>query len=168
MVRNWLISSHFILSLFGLDAKETKVIVQQIANDLSSRDCPYCHDSITTTRRSSQIIVGERILHDLQGWLTPPDPSTNYNIACSAQHERTSVWVFNEAIYKEWESTGSLFWIHGKGLSSFRRVYMSSESSFRSWLRKEHPLVCHAILSGYAKVYVLAQLRYHPACHRSA
>ncbi|KAN0141646.1 hypothetical protein V8E53_000108 [Lactarius tabidus] len=77
------------------DAKETKVIVQQIASDMSSRDW-------------------ERLLQDLQGWLTPPDPSTNHNIACSAQHERTAGWVFIEDLYKEWESSGSLLWIHGK------------------------------------------------------
>ncbi|KAN0127791.1 hypothetical protein V8E53_014404, partial [Lactarius tabidus] len=77
------------------DAKETKVIVQQIASEINSRDW-------------------ERILHDLQGWLTPPDPSTNHNIACSSQHERTTVWVFTEDIYKKWESSGTLFWIHGK------------------------------------------------------
>ncbi|KAN0127782.1 hypothetical protein V8E53_014395, partial [Lactarius tabidus] len=77
------------------DAKETKVIVQQIAIEMNSRDW-------------------ERILNDLQGWLTPPDPSTNHNIACSSQHERTAVWVFSDNIYNEWESSGSLLWIHGK------------------------------------------------------
>ena len=61
--------------------------------------------------------AGERILQDLQRWLTPPDPSTNHNTACDAQHERTAVWVFSEDIYQEWESSGALLWVHGKGLS---------------------------------------------------
>ncbi|KAH8999679.1 hypothetical protein EDB86DRAFT_3042611, partial [Lactarius hatsudake] len=75
------------------DTKETKVMVQQIVGDVTSREW-------------------ER----LQGWLTPPDPSTNHTNACSAQHERTAAWVFNEHIFKEWESSesGSLLWIHGK------------------------------------------------------
>ncbi|KAN0141638.1 hypothetical protein V8E53_000100, partial [Lactarius tabidus] len=77
------------------DAKETKVIVQQIASEINSRNW-------------------ERILDDLQGWLTPPDPSTNHNIACNSQHERTASWVFSEIVYREWELSGSLFWIHGK------------------------------------------------------
>ncbi|KAH9169145.1 ankyrin repeat-containing domain protein [Lactarius sanguifluus] len=57
-------------------------------------------------------VVGERF----RGWLTPPDPSTNHTNACGAQHERTAAWVFNEDIFKEWESSesGSLLWIHGK------------------------------------------------------
>ncbi|KAF8259277.1 hypothetical protein EI94DRAFT_1430440, partial [Lactarius quietus] len=54
--------------------------------------------------------VGE----ELHSWLTPPDASTNHNIACSSQHEKTADWVFSEEIYKEWELSGSLLWIHGK------------------------------------------------------
>ncbi|KAN0141605.1 Ankyrin repeat-containing domain protein [Lactarius tabidus] len=80
------------------DAKETKTMVQQIVRDMSAM--------------SSQ--SWELLLQDLRGWLSPPDPSTNHNIACDTQHERTATWVFNEDIFKEWESSGSLLWIHGK------------------------------------------------------
>ncbi|KAH9012612.1 hypothetical protein EDB83DRAFT_329050 [Lactarius deliciosus] len=74
------------------DTRETKVMVQQIVDNV--------------TREWEQ----------LQGWLTPPDPSTNHSNACSAQHKRTAAWVFNEDIFKEWESSesASLLWIHGK------------------------------------------------------
>ncbi|KAF8261185.1 hypothetical protein EI94DRAFT_1810667 [Lactarius quietus] len=41
----------------------------------------------------------ERLLEELQG---------------CAQHERTATWIFNEDTYIEWESSGSLLWIHGK------------------------------------------------------
>ncbi|KAF8496468.1 hypothetical protein F5888DRAFT_1804158 [Russula emetica] len=47
-------------------------------------------------------------------WLCPPDPSTNYNIAYSAHHEGTATWFFQGNIFKEWKSSGSLLWIHGK------------------------------------------------------
>ena len=60
------------------------------------------------------MIVGKELLQDLRGWLSPPDASTNHNIACDAQHERTSGWLFKEIIFEEWESKGSLLWIHGK------------------------------------------------------
>ncbi|KAH9017152.1 hypothetical protein EDB84DRAFT_1566957 [Lactarius hengduanensis] len=69
------------------DAKEIKVTVQKIGSGFS---------------------------RDLRGWLTPPDPSTNHNIACGAQHKRTTAWIFNQGIFKEWESSSSLLWIHGK------------------------------------------------------
>ncbi|KAH9008479.1 hypothetical protein EDB84DRAFT_92310 [Lactarius hengduanensis] len=75
------------------DAKEAKVMLKQIISDVSSHEW-------------------ERF----RGWLTPPDPSTNHTNACGAQHERTATWVFNDDIFKEWESprSGSLLWIHGK------------------------------------------------------
>ncbi len=79
--------------------------------------------------QSSHMIVGEQLLQDLRRWLTPPDPSTNHNIACDAQHERTAAWVFNEDIFKEWESSGSLLWIHGKRMFSHSEVYMSLTAS---------------------------------------
>ncbi|KAH9055788.1 ankyrin repeat-containing domain protein [Lactarius deliciosus] len=75
------------------DTKETKLMVQQIVSDVSSREW-------------------ERF----RGWLTPPDPSTNHINACSTQHDCTAAWVFDDDIFKEWESSqsGSLLWIHGK------------------------------------------------------
>ncbi|KAH9009371.1 hypothetical protein EDB83DRAFT_463377 [Lactarius deliciosus] len=55
-----------------------------------------------------------RIKRFLRTWLSPADPSTNHNIARSAQHEGTAVWFFQGRIFIEWKSTGSLLWIHGK------------------------------------------------------
>jgi hypothetical protein len=109
---------------FGIDAQEIKLVVQQIVSDMGSHECSYFHDFITNTISSSHIIVGQKLIKDLQGWLTPPDPSTNYNTACGSQHEGTSVWVFREEIYKKWEASGSLLWIHGKGLFSYSGFHM--------------------------------------------
>ncbi|KAH9055793.1 ankyrin repeat-containing domain protein [Lactarius deliciosus] len=87
-------------------------MVQQIVTDVSSRECSYCHFLTTNTCRSSPTIVGERF----RGWLIPPDPSTNHTNACSTQHDCTAAWVFDDDIFKDWESSqsGSLLWIHGK------------------------------------------------------
>ena len=52
-------------------------------------------------------------------WLSPPDPSTNHNIACGTHHKKTATWFFQGNIFREWKSTGSLLWIHGKRLLSF-------------------------------------------------
>jgi hypothetical protein len=51
---------------------------------------------------------------NLRGWLSPPDPSTNHNIACRAHHKRFATWFFQGNIYNEWKSTPSLLWVHGK------------------------------------------------------
>ncbi|KAF8257304.1 hypothetical protein EI94DRAFT_1818349 [Lactarius quietus] len=50
----------------------------------------------------------------LRTWLSPADPSTNHNIARTAQHEGTEVWFFQGSIFTQWKSNGSLLWIHGK------------------------------------------------------
>ncbi|KAF8497781.1 hypothetical protein F5888DRAFT_1803244 [Russula emetica] len=57
-----------------------------------------------------------QLRQDLRRWLSPPDPSTNHNIACNAHHKGTATWFFEGRTYNEWKSTGpeSLLWIHGK------------------------------------------------------
>ncbi|KAH9017153.1 hypothetical protein EDB84DRAFT_1508365 [Lactarius hengduanensis] len=76
--------------------KRIEVIAQQIGTDIGVRDS------------------GEQLLRDLRRWLSPPDPSTNHDIMCNAQHESTAAWVFNEDVFKKWESSGSLLCVHGK------------------------------------------------------
>ncbi|KAH9040810.1 hypothetical protein EDB84DRAFT_1576915, partial [Lactarius hengduanensis] len=89
----FLLAAQFILNLFGLDTKETKLMVQEIVSDVGSREWKR-----------------------FRGWLTPPDPSINHTNACGTQHDCTAAWVFDDDIFKVWESSqsGSLLWIHGK------------------------------------------------------
>jgi hypothetical protein len=54
---------------------------------------------------------------DLRKWLSPPDPSTNHNIARKVHHEGTAIWFFDGGIFQEWKSSPSLLWIHGKRTS---------------------------------------------------
>ncbi|KAN0141731.1 hypothetical protein V8E53_000193 [Lactarius tabidus] len=50
---------------------------------------------------------------DLRKWISPPDPSVNYNAATSAHHQGTATWCTRgDAL--EWKKSGSLLWIHGK------------------------------------------------------
>jgi hypothetical protein len=51
---------------------------------------------------------------DIHNCLSPPDPFTNYNIACEAHDEGTAEWFFQGKKFKGWMSIGSLLWIHGK------------------------------------------------------
>jgi len=50
----------------------------------------------------------------LRRWLSPPDPSTNHNIARKVHHEGTSTWFFQGGMFQDWKSSPSLLWIHGK------------------------------------------------------
>ncbi|KAH9990149.1 hypothetical protein BJV77DRAFT_629677 [Russula vinacea] len=47
-------------------------------------------------------------------WLSPPDPSTNHNIACKAHHNGTAQWFSQGSIFNRWKSTDPFLWIHGK------------------------------------------------------
>ena len=88
--------------------------MKQAANDvdqikrLSTRSCA------DTRFASSTILTGNQLRQDLRRWLSPPDPSTNHIIACSAHHEGTAAWFFQGSIFREWKTTDSLLWIHGK------------------------------------------------------
>ncbi|KAH9044037.1 hypothetical protein EDB83DRAFT_2227789, partial [Lactarius deliciosus] len=59
-------------------------------------------------------LPGTQMRQELRKWVSPPDPSTNHNIACDASHRQTAGWFFEGSKIKEWKSTGSLLWIHGK------------------------------------------------------
>ncbi|KAH9166823.1 hypothetical protein EDB89DRAFT_185083 [Lactarius sanguifluus] len=67
------------------DGKETKALVQQTASNMDEE------------KRS-------RVRKDHRAWLSPPDPSTNQNIACATQHEGTTTWFFQGSIFMEWKS----------------------------------------------------------------
>jgi hypothetical protein len=55
-----------------------------------------------------------QLLERVYKWLSPPDPSTNHDIACGTRHKKNAAWFLKGNIYQEWKSKGSLLWIHGK------------------------------------------------------
>ncbi|KAH8992292.1 hypothetical protein EDB86DRAFT_2830527 [Lactarius hatsudake] len=81
-----------------VDGKVTTVVngVQQLANSIDD-------------------VKWNQVRESLRRWVTPPDPSTNHNIACGIQHGGTAQWFFRGGIFGIWRSaTGSLLWIYGK------------------------------------------------------
>ena len=87
---------------------------------------------------------GAQIEQDILKWFSPPDPSTNYNIACETQSEGTATWFLEGTKFKKWLLSDSLLWIHGKRklLLSFP-AHRLMVSYLRSWLREKHPLVSY-------------------------
>jgi hypothetical protein len=63
------------------------------------------------------IITGNQLREKLQTWLSPPDPSTNQNIARKLLYKGTATWFLQGSIFEEWKSSPSLLWIHGKRTS---------------------------------------------------
>ena len=98
------------------DGKEGKAIIQQTASNVeegmrssSKIFAVGSHDLI--------ILVGDQLREKLQTWLSPPDPSTNHNLARKVHHRGTATWFFQGSIFQEWKSYPSLLWIHGKRTS---------------------------------------------------
>ncbi|KAH9069633.1 hypothetical protein EDB83DRAFT_2314311 [Lactarius deliciosus] len=77
------------------DSMEVKSIIQQTA------------DQVDNVKRN-------QLRESLRKWQSPPDPSTNHNIAGDRQHGGTAEWLFESNQFKSWKLTGSLLWIHGK------------------------------------------------------
>ena len=130
-----------IHNLNCLDGKETKTSIQQMANDVDeSKRLSY--NIVCTDYGALHILSGNQLRENTHNWLSPPDPSTNHNIACGTHHRKTATWFFQGGIYQEWKSTGSLLWIHGKRLP--RRLSHMTPSytilSF-SWLGQKYYLV---------------------------
>ncbi|KAH9177212.1 hypothetical protein EDB89DRAFT_2200060, partial [Lactarius sanguifluus] len=77
------------------DANKVNVAIWQMVNDVDE-------------------VKWNQIQQDVRKWFSPSDPSTNYNIACKAYHKGTATWFFEGNVFKNWEWTASLLWVHGK------------------------------------------------------
>ena len=62
----------------------------------------------------SKLFVGDQLQKDSRSWLSPPDPSPNYNSACEIHQEGTATWFLQGNLFDRWKEKGSLFWIYGK------------------------------------------------------
>ena len=59
-------------------------------------------------------LTGKELRKDLRKWISPPDPSVNFNTACKAHHTATATWCTQGDTFADWKASGSLLWIHGK------------------------------------------------------
>jgi hypothetical protein len=150
MVRNISSISHRKLSnSVRVDGKEARGVIQQTADDVDQVKRSWSPNRIHAGHAGSIILTGSQLRQDLRRWLSPPDPSTNHNIACNAHHTGTAAWFFEGRTYREWKSTGSEppLWIHGK------RAPLSHSTTrpqliailICSWLRQEYTLVRRAV-----------------------
>lgn len=85
--------------------KDTKVAIQKVESQVSSLN-----------RSESR--------ENLHRWISPPDPSNEYNTTCDAQHEGTAAWCTKSNTFADWKRSGSLLWVHGKPGSG--KTFLSS------------------------------------------
>ena len=124
------------------DGKEVKLSAQQMADDVDEVKCLSSHNLINADYGALPILSGNQLRESIHKWLSPPDPSTNHNIACGTHHKKAATWFFEGSIFQDWKSTGSLLWIHGKRLSRPLFNLTPSDSILScSWIRKECYLV---------------------------
>ena len=90
--------------------------VQQTAKDVDEMKRLSSLNLTSTDCRALPILSGNQLRKSVHKWLSPPNPSTNHNIACGTHHKKTATWFFEGSIFQEWKSTGSLLWVHGKRL----------------------------------------------------
>ncbi|KAH9974566.1 hypothetical protein BGW80DRAFT_147383 [Lactifluus volemus] len=116
-----------VLSILAIATKEIKrpVTIRYFKKLIENKDI---EDSLrkldTLTQAESSMAQAEihnivlnvqrnQLRDSLRIWLSPPDPSQNHNLACRTHHEGTGQWLFQNTIFKEWKSTGSLLWLYG-------------------------------------------------------
>ncbi|KAH9013210.1 hypothetical protein EDB85DRAFT_1877177, partial [Lactarius pseudohatsudake] len=64
--------------------------------------------------RVQRVGDGNQLRRDLRNWISPPDPSINYNTACGTHHKGTAAWLTRGDAFKAWRAHGCLLWVHGK------------------------------------------------------
>ncbi|KAH9170206.1 hypothetical protein EDB89DRAFT_2190822 [Lactarius sanguifluus] len=69
--------------------------------------------------------LGDRLQKESRSWLTPPDPSPNYNTARETHQDGTATWFCEGSVFAEWNAKGSLLWIQGKA-GSGKTILMSA------------------------------------------
>jgi hypothetical protein len=99
----------------AIDIDQVKVATQQSAIDIDQVK-RLSSNLISADCSPLWIFSGNQFRETVHKWLSPPDPSTNHNIACDTHHKKIASWFFQGSIFREWKSTGSLLWIHGKRL----------------------------------------------------
>ena len=138
--------SYLLYNLRHLDGREVKKAVQQAATDIDQvkRLSP---NLISADYPGSPILSGNQLRDSVHKWLSPPDPSTNHNIACGTRHKKLASWFFEGSIFQDWKSTGSLLWVHGK-----RSLHLLSDLTpahsvlYYSWFWQKRPLVCGLLI----------------------
>ncbi|KAH9020241.1 hypothetical protein EDB84DRAFT_578605 [Lactarius hengduanensis] len=88
--------------LDGLIQEEVRMAIAQTMNDAKN-----ANDNIDKMK-------WDQIEQLVRKWFSPPDPSTNHNIACEVYHNVPPTWFFRAGVFKDWMSDGSLLWVHGK------------------------------------------------------
>ncbi|KAK2035754.1 hypothetical protein LZ31DRAFT_621606 [Colletotrichum somersetense] len=83
------------------------------------------HEDVFQIRSATKSLQQSQRFQEVMKWLSPPDPSTNYNQACQQRHECTGQWFPESEEHSEWEkSPKSSLWLHG--IPGYGKTILSS------------------------------------------
>jgi len=80
----------------------------------------------------SSAFAGNQLRQDLSRWLSPSDPSINYNTTSGVRHKDTALWFIQGSTFVSWKKSTSLLWIHGKRTFYPRSTPSASLTDFHS------------------------------------
>jgi hypothetical protein len=142
--------------------------MQGMASEINKMKRPSLLFSAFLNPLGRTSFVGAQLLKDARNWISPPDPSKNYNTACETYQTGTGVWFFQDGVFSEWSSKGSVLWIHGKRarLSLIVALWALTYSFLQSGFRKNYSPVCRPSSFSLYVSQTLHQLRDYSG-HRS-
>jgi hypothetical protein len=72
------------------------------------------HRDIKNTENIVQDLAYTQQQVEINRWLSPPDPSTNYNKALQLRHYGTGAWFLQSNAFEKWQKQrNSFLWLHG-------------------------------------------------------
>ncbi|KAF2473448.1 purine and uridine phosphorylase [Lindgomyces ingoldianus] len=89
--------------------KKISDLLLSVKNDMSKLRC-----DVQDARSAVQGISFEQKRGNIESWLSPSDPSTNYNKALQQRQEGTGCWFLSTPAYFQWKTQrNSSLWLYG-------------------------------------------------------
>ncbi|KAI0291192.1 hypothetical protein B0F90DRAFT_402769 [Multifurca ochricompacta] len=96
-------------------AEVIKEVVQDVCKDtrVIKAVTHIVDDNVKVIKEATEKLNRNQSREKLRGWLSPPNPSINHNIARETHHGGTATWFTEGGTFDEWKTNGSLLWIRG-------------------------------------------------------
>ncbi|KAK6506871.1 hypothetical protein TWF481_005331 [Arthrobotrys musiformis] len=95
---------------------EKKIIeISQISKILSSisQDANEIRSNVEDIRQDIDYLISREGQATMRSWISPPDPSTNYNAALREHQPGSGLWFLEGPTFTEWKTQrNSLLWLH--------------------------------------------------------
>lgn len=79
-----------------------------------SKDVHQIRSDVQDTKNTVKDLGFEQRREKIERWLSPPDPSTNYNKALQQRQEGTGIWFLQSGEFEKWKTQrNSFLWLYG-------------------------------------------------------